>query len=275
MYERYWGLQKSPFRQAPDGDLFFPAKPHRAALLKLRFLIEQRPGLGLLVGQGGSGKSLVCDLVRPSTPSPTGESSGDPIHRIEYPYLSPQELLNDWAIRLGCQPAATSVDAVIRTLSTRLQVLARLETPQVLILEDAHLYEDRRVFDTIGAVLNVAQHCQAPLSIILSGHPELLGILRRQHALDERLGVQAILEPLTQEETSQYVEYRLQTCGRREKAFDESALNAIYALSAGNPRRINRLCDYALLMACAEKLPMVTSGQIEAAGIEFSWSRVA
>ena len=58
MYETYWRLTQKPFENAADPRFYYPAESHQAALLKLRYAIENRRGAALLAGPSGSGKTL-------------------------------------------------------------------------------------------------------------------------------------------------------------------------------------------------------------------------
>jgi general secretion pathway protein A len=50
--------------------------------------------------------------------------------------------------------------------------------------------------------------------------------------------------------------------------FSPGALQRLYDVTAGNPRRINRLCDMALLVGYAEQLTQISEAQIDAVGAE-------
>ena len=49
---------------------------------------------------------------------------------------------------------------------------------------------------------------------------------------------------------------------------DESALNAIFGITRGNARKINRLCDLALLIGFAEEQKTIDEKAIEAVSEE-------
>jgi len=59
MYQSYWNLQSGPFEEKMDATFFYESHPHQAGLLKLQYLVENRKGAGLLVGNGGIGKSYL------------------------------------------------------------------------------------------------------------------------------------------------------------------------------------------------------------------------
>ena len=65
MYQAYWGLGQSPFRGNLDPRFFHQSPMQEEALARLQFLVEERRSVGLLLGESGSGKSLVFANLRP------------------------------------------------------------------------------------------------------------------------------------------------------------------------------------------------------------------
>ena len=96
------------------------------------------------------------------------------------------------------------------------------------------------------------------------GQPQLLPALERLPALEARLGVKCLLRPFNLEETISYVSHRLTAAGAEHEIFTSEALTALYQLTGGNPRRINRLCDLALLIGYAEEQVRINAPQVEA-----------
>ena len=62
-YRAHWGLRESPFPSGLAPRLFYQSPSHEEALARLEFLVEQRQRLGLLLGQSGTGKSLILDRL--------------------------------------------------------------------------------------------------------------------------------------------------------------------------------------------------------------------
>jgi type II secretory pathway predicted ATPase ExeA len=92
----------------------------------------------------------------------------------------------------------------------------------------------------------------------------LLPALERLPALEARLGVKCLLRPLNVEETISYVNHRMTAAGAPREIFSGEALSTVHELTGGNPRRINRLCDLALLIGYAEEQVRINAPQIEA-----------
>ena len=80
--------------------------------------------------------------------------------------------------------------------------------------------------------------------------------------------MKCILRAFTLEETASYISHRIQAAGGQHTIFSSSAMDAIHELSGGVPRRINRLCELALLVGYAEQRETIETEQIEAVSDE-------
>jgi general secretion pathway protein A len=112
-------------------------------------------------------------------------------------------------------------------------------------------------------------------ALILAGPPELAGMLKRMPQLDDRVSIPCVLTAMTDVETAGYIQHRLQAAGARKLIFSPAALRAIHELSNGLPRRINRLCDFALLVGFAEDLGTINAEHIEGVSAELNLARAA
>ena len=119
-------------------------------------------------------------------------------------------------------------------------------------------------------LLNFQPRYGGAFTLILSGQRDLLSRIRRLPQLEERLTVKCLLRPLSYEKTLGYVTHRLQVAGVDESPFEPSTFDTLYELSGGIPRRINRLCDLALLVGFADSSTSITPGQLEAVSEELT-----
>lgn len=264
MYESYWQLSRTPFDNDADGAFFYRSDAHQAVLLKLRYLVEHHKGLGLLAGAGGTGKTfLALQLQRE-----LAETHGPFVHLV-FPQMSAAELLAFLAVELGAAESRVGnetggIDRTIREIGTLLGKFADEGKHPVIFVDEAHLIDDPQIFQALRLLLNLHPQRQTPFSLILLGQPELLSTVRRIGQLEERLAFSCVLRPLSATETEEYVASRLETAGSRRRIFHRDALDALFQLSAGIPRRINRICDMALLVGYADDSQTITADQIEA-----------
>ncbi|MBC8289228.1 MAG: AAA family ATPase [Planctomycetes bacterium] len=251
MYLQYWNLDRPPFECDFHPTFFFRSRSHQAALLKLRYLIEGNKGAGLLVGDTGAGKSFLTSFLAAEL-----DSNFEPFVTLHYPLLNPTELIAWLAAELGAgaelHDSEQTVDRLLLSLKSALSHHSENERHPVIVLDDAHLIEDSRVFQTLQLILNLRH--ETPFTVILTGQPSLLTQVAQVPALDQRLGARSLLKPFSREETAAYIRHRLLVAGLQSDVFAAEALNEIHELSGGLPRQINRLADLALLVGYADNL---------------------
>lgn len=269
MYEAYWQLQQKPFDNCADPKFYYPGESHQAALLKLRYAVENQRGAALLSGAPGSGKTLVASMLR----SVLDEVFSPWVHLV-FPQMPPEELLAYLASRLTGEIAtATRVPDDLRRIERCLAENAKAGRHAVLLLDEAHLLDGVRALETLRLLLNYEFEGRPALTLILSGQPAILPVLDRIPHFEERLGVKCLLRPFSERETAEYVEHRLRVAGAPRPLFEPEALSAVYRLTLGFARRINRLCDLALLIGYAEQRRTIAAAQLE--GIQHELVTVA
>jgi general secretion pathway protein A len=72
MYERFYGLQERPFDLSPNPRFLCFTAQHREALAHLEYGLAGRPGITVIVGEAGTGKTT---LVRKALQVQTGEAT--------------------------------------------------------------------------------------------------------------------------------------------------------------------------------------------------------
>jgi general secretion pathway protein A len=259
MYETYWQLQQKPFENNADPRFYFPSESHQAALLKLRYAIENRRGGALLAGGSGSGKTLLANMLR----TMLGEEFTPLVHLV-FPQMSTGELMTYLADELDGGAGGDGLPGSLRRIEQFLAKNTEQGRHAVLVVDECHLLEDGRTLEALRLLMNFEWQNQPGLTLLLAGQPAILPTLGRMPQLEERLGVKCLLRPFTQQETAQYVEHRLQVAGAERPIFEPDALPALHGLTLGIARRINRLCDLALLIGFAEERQTLDAAHLEA-----------
>jgi len=271
MYTSYWQLSKRPFESGIDPAAYYPSETHQSSLLKLRYALEHGNSMGVLCGDSGMGKTLLVKLLAERG----GETYAPWVH-VVFPQMSTAELLAFVAADLNADGNANAlaetisgdrptqgIDVSIRQIGERLKRIATSGGRAVLVIDEAHLLEGQRTFETLRLLLNFEHGGQSDLMLLLVGRASLLPMLERLPQLDERVGVKCLLRPLNVEETMSYVQHRLQQAGARKPIFTTAALETVHGIARGMPRRINRLCDLALLVGFAEEQKQIGDRHIE------------
>ena len=268
MYEAYWNLNKKPFEIGSDPDFYFPAEGHQAVFLKLRYLLETRRGSGLLLGESGTGKSLLVTLLKRlnSEGSPLG-----PFVEVNMPRFGSRDILyylaekaeeaSSAAARRNFPSASGTAEEapVYKAFSTVQRVLTRMNTEgrrPVLVIEGAERIGDADVWSTLASLTELESDGTPLLSLLLTASPKKLR--RPIPFVEDELEATAELLPLGEEESVEYIKHRLRAAGaKRVGVFTPGAMTAIARLTGGVPRKINRLGDMALLVGFAERLPRI------------------
>ncbi len=254
MYEAHWNLQSRPFENRYDPAFYYPSESHQAAALKLRYAIENRRAATLLSSVSGMGKSLLIHHLQTQM-----EEWATPFIEISYPVMEANQLLRYIARQLtGNSDSNVSSDSglAIEAIATKLRSNAETGRQTVLIVDEAHVLEQIGLLEPLRMLLNLAVNIgqgESAMTLVLCGQPTLLAHVQRNAPLDERVAVRCVLNRFGLDETMAYIGHRVRTAGGVvEEIFESSALEHIFHLTQGVPRRINRLCDLALMVGFAE-----------------------
>jgi len=270
MYAPYFGLQKDPFSIAPDPHFLFMSEMHREALAHLLYGLGGGGGFVLLTGEIGAGKTTVCRAFLEQMPAHCA------VAYVFNPRLSALELLQTVCEEFGLdvQPRTPGAPATVKDhvdALNRFLLQAHAEGRQgVLIIDEAQAL-DAPVLEQLRLLTNLETHERKLLQIVLIGQPELRDMLARPELeqLAQRVIARCHLPALTADETAQYVRHRLAVAGpSAPMPFDAGALAAIHQIARGVPRRINLLCDRALLGAYAHGRNVVDREGVLRAGRE-------
>jgi general secretion pathway protein A len=259
MYESYWQLDQKPFENTADPHFYFPGETHQAALLKLRYAVENRRGGALLCGAAGTGKTFLLSMLRECL----SESCAPFIHLV-YPQMSPAELLAYLADEFdGGGNSGSGVHESIRRIQRAMRENSEKGQHAVVVIDEAHLLESSAMLETLRMLLNFGSDGQPGMTLLLVGQPGILPLLDRTPQLEERLGVKCLLRPFTANETGEYVNHRLQVAGATEPIVATEAVPTLFELTHGIARQVNRLCDLGLLVGFAEEQQTLSASHFE------------
>ena len=260
MYESFFGLKREPFSIAPDPRYLFMSERHREALAHLLYGVEGGGGFVLLSGEIGAGKTTVCRCFLEQIPRRCN------VAYIFNPKLTVHELLQSVCEEFGIPPpqpangAAATVKDYLDPLNQFLLKTHAVGQNNLLIIDEAQMLS-AEVLEQLRLLTNLETSERKLLQIILIGQPELRSMLARPdlEQLAQRVIARYHLGALTQTETEAYIRHRLSVAGMKAAMpFDAKAMQRIHVLARGVPRRINLLCDRALLGAYS-----VGKGQVD------------
>ncbi|CAN5771506.1 N/A [soil metagenome] len=269
MYAPFFGLTQEPFSIAPDPRYLFMSERHREALAHLLYGVNGGGGFVLLSGEIGAGKTTVCRCFLEQIPKRCN------VAYIFNPKLTVGELLTsvckEFQVPFQHQgPGVPTVKDCIDPLNEFLLRTHAVGQNNVLIIDEAQMLSVD-VLEQLRLLTNLETNERKLLQIVLIGQPELREMLARPELeqLAQRVIARFHLEALSEAETEQYIRHRLEIAGLvGALPFDRGALSRIHQLSRGVPRRINLLCDRAMLGAYATGTTTVGRAIVDKAGGE-------
>jgi general secretion pathway protein A len=257
MIQSYWGLTREPFSKDLKPELAFPSESFRESLSRLTYMSQHR-GIMLLVGESGTGKTLVqrafLDQLNPA------------LYQIFYfplATISPFDLYRQFALALNGESSTSKVRLFNSIQKAVLHLVSTKKILPVFVLDEAH-HLKIETLQEIQIILNFQIDSKDPFLFILSGQPLLKDRVRRPvlEPLDQRLAIKIHMEPLKRPEVKPYIEHHLKIAGKSEPVFTDPAIEAISQHTHGIPRLIGNICRKALLYGVLEKKKIIDENDI-------------
>jgi general secretion pathway protein A len=188
------------------------------------------------------------------------------------PKLTAFELLRNINREFGVDDDGASNPELIHALNAFLLAENEAGRTPVLVIDEAQNLSGE-VLEQIRLLSNLETEEDKLIQVILVGQPELRHHLSDHslRQLNQRIAVRYQLRPLNREETILYILHRLNIAGRPDgNVFTQSALKKVFQCSGGVPRRINLICDRALLTAYSEERGTVSPRDVKQAVAELA-----
>jgi len=262
MYNDYFGLNQAPFKITPDTSLFFPGGNRGAVLDALIYAITSGEGIVKVVGEVGSGKTMICRMLEVELPE------NIEIVYLANPSLSPDNILHAIAFELKLSLEANEERLKVMNKLQEYLLQRHAENHQVVVFVEEAQSMPIATLEEIRLLSNLETNQNKLLQIVLFGQPELDHMISNRdiRQLKERITYSFNLNPFKPSEIKDYLNSRLRACGYRAgDVFSKSAVNGIARYSNGLLRRINILADKAMLAAYASNMHNVKSKHVRIA----------
>jgi len=246
MYLQHFGLNEMPFSLTPNTHFYLNMGSHQEALNLLLVGLENAAGFIKVVGEVGTGKTILCRKLL---------NSLDDRYVTAYipnPHLTPAGMRIAFAEELRIKVARNQGQhQVLKKITERLIELAQEGKIVVLLIDEAQAMPEETI-EALRLLTNLETETQKLLQVVLFGQPELDELLNRAslRQLKQRITFSHALSPLDASALERYVSHRLSASGYNgEQLFPAPALKALYRASGGIPRLINILCHKAMMVA--------------------------
>jgi type II secretory pathway predicted ATPase ExeA len=262
MYQEHFGLSRPPFKITPDTSLFFEGNQRGAALDALMYAISSGEGIIKVVGEVGSGKTMLCRMLEVRL------SNDVDVIYIANPSLSPDNILHVIAheLHLDVNNEMSKVDVMQRIQAHLLKKHA--DNRQVVLFVEEAQSMPIETLEEIRLLSNLETDHNKLLQMVLFGQPELDEKLSQPHIrqLKERITHSFYLTPFPPDDTLQYLNFRLRAVGYKgPDIFNKKTAGVVKKYSDGLTRRINILADKSMLAAFSEGSHTVTATHVKSA----------
>ena len=252
---------ESPFVVRAQTQWFHPSPTHEEALARLLFLVEYQRRFGLLVGDGGTGKSLVLKAFLGEL-----EQCQVTVAYVDLYGLDGQEMLGELAFQLNSASIpGVSIAEAFRRIEDTLFAMHAMRQPCVLCFDHLERSGDE-CLTVLQRLVHRDRDTSCDTAFVVATRPAEASRIAR--LVEEQADLRVELEPLSFEETVWHVTGLLEKAGYDLPLFDLDALEVIHERSRGIPREINRLCDLALLATLSEDRDRVAVDTVQSACAE-------
>ena len=247
---------RRPFLISPDPSMLYMTPTLKTTMYKCDFVVGNRQGLTLIMGDAGLGKSSVLRLLlsRYSAREDTMVPQLIPTPAFSSDFMFLKAICAEFGL-----PGRRSMLAQLNEFRTYLMELFNQGKTAVILIDEAQKLPGKQL-EMIRTLLNFETSKEKLVQIVLAAQLELREKLRdkSKKALRSRVFAPSLLAPLSLGETKDMVSYR---CEQAEikNPFTEEAIELIYTRTGGVPRQVLQVCALSYDMgqrAGVDKLPM-------------------
>jgi type II secretory pathway predicted ATPase ExeA len=270
MYLEHYGLDRPPFKITPDTSMFYEGSKRGAALEALNYAINSGEGIIKVVGEVGSGKTMLCRMLEIRL------SDIVDVVYIANPSLSPDNILHVIAheLHLDVKSDESKLDVMHKLQAYLLKKHA--DNRQVVVFVEEAQSMPVETLEEIRLLSNLETDQHKLLQMVLFGQPELDDKLAQPQIrqLKERITHSFCLDPFPPKDTLDYLNFRLRSVGYRGPSiFNQRTANAVEKYSNGLSRRINIIADKALMASFSEGSHEVKASHVTTAAKDSDFAR--
>src|SRR5918999_635554 len=243
MYTEFFSLKERPYSMSPDPRFIYLTDQHSEALAKCEYTIQQRMGLSVIHGDVGAGKTT---LARRLWEKYAHDPQFNFAMLVDPNYPTSFQFINEVRRELNLNNPRRSFGDALNEFQQYLIEQHKNGKTTILVVDEAQTLRPRN-YELLRKLLNFETNTEKLLQIVLFGQNELLPRLDRVPALKDRVALFGPLSRLTRRDTDDLIRFRWNIAGGREFPFTDAALETIYRITKGSPRKVCKLCDNVMI----------------------------
>lgn len=264
-YLEFYGLHEHPFTNVVDGRFYYNSPQQSDALAKLRYAVDTRKGLAVVIGNIGAGKTTLARRFLDDLDEERYEAA---LLVVIHSSVSSEWLLKKLAIQLGVRNVKEDKVELLGEIYRRLIEINDQGKKAVVLMDEVQMLNSRGIMEEFRGLLNMEMPGGKMVNVIFFGLPELEQVLALDEPLKQRVAVRIRLTAFSEENTKDYIRHRLRIAGEVDNIFTDEAISMIFRYTRGIPRLINTICDNALLEGYLMKTSRVDESVVRSVAVD-------
>jgi general secretion pathway protein A len=265
MYQDHYNFKQKPFEVAADPQFIWFSQKHAEAVSMFQEAIQRNNKLLVLIGDVGTGKTTFLKYFLKKFEDKAA------VAMVPDPAMTALDFINYLSAEFNMAKHFKSPGDFLFELTNFLRENDSKKPSIFLAIDESH-HISFEFFQIIRALFNLKVEGKKLIHILLVGQAKILKVLQRgkAKAAEPTDHVRCQLDPLTKNETQQYIQHRLKIAGSEKEIFTQEAIPEIYSFSLGYPTMINIICDRALLTGYVDGLTLIDKNVVTECAKELS-----
>ncbi len=264
-YLEYYQLSEHPFSNVVDSRFYYDSPQQSAAIVKLKYAIDTRKGLAVVVGNIGAGKTTLARKLLEELDEENYEAA---LLVIIHSTVSSEWLFKKFAIQLGVKNIVESKIELLGEIYKRLIEINEEGKKAVVLMDEVQMLNSREIMEEFRGLLNMESPEGKMVNFIFFGLPDLDHVLALDEPLKQRVAVRIPLQAYSEDNADEYIRHRLKVAGCEKEVFTVPAVKLVCSFSKGSPRLINTICDNALLEGFLFREPVIGEAIIRTVAVD-------
>jgi general secretion pathway protein A len=267
----FYNLNEHPFSNSVDNKYFFENDQHSQALIRLKYAVDTRKGLAVVVGGVGTGKTTLARRMLNELDEEKYEAA---LLVVIHTSVTTDWLMKKIAMQLGIEDVADSKLEILGQLYRRFLEIHESGRKTVVLMDEVQMLESREIMEEFRGLLNMESPDGKLITLVMFGLPELDNVLALDEPLKQRVAVKFKLIGLNENITRDYIKHRVHIAGCDEEIFAPDAVNAVHHYTGGVPRLINTVCDNSIFEGFLIKQKPISKDIVDqvALSLDLQWT---
>ena len=264
-YLEYYNLKEHPFSNVVDSRFYYSSRQHADALIKLKYAVDTRKGLAVVIGGIGTGKTTLARRFLEDLDEENYEAA---LLVVVHSTVSSEWLFRKFAIQLGVKDLKDNKIELLTQIFNRLYEINDEGKRAVVMIDEVQMLNSKEIMEEFRGLLNMEMPEGKMLNFVFFGLSDLEDVLSLDEPLKQRVAIKIRLKAFSEDDTRDYIKHRLHIAGNTNEIFTEEAIKLIFQYTRGIPRRINTVCDNALLEGYLFKAQAIDADTIETVAVD-------